>query len=47
VSGVQKAPYLRWTLAARFTGAAATGTFRAEYHTECDTYKLQWTAHPE
>jgi hypothetical protein len=44
-SEVQHEPYLAWTFAGQFSSATeAAGTFRAEYDTECDTYKLQWTA---
>jgi hypothetical protein len=47
VSGEQRAPYLLWTLQGRFVGRdSATGTFRTEYHTECDTYKLTWVGEP-
>ena len=47
VSGEQRAPYLLWTLRGRFAGRdSATGTFRTEYHTECDTYKLIWVGEP-
>ncbi len=44
-SDIKKEPYLAWTFEGVFTGATtARGTFRIEYATECDTYKLEWTA---
>ncbi|HXG82458.1 MAG TPA: tetratricopeptide repeat protein [Pyrinomonadaceae bacterium] len=44
-SDVKKAPYIAWTFEGVFTGATtAKGSFRVEYSTECDTYKLEWTA---
>lgn len=46
-SGEQKEPYLLWTVSGRFTSpSAASGTIRVEYHTECDTHRLNWTAAP-
>jgi hypothetical protein len=43
----KREPYLLWTVAGRFTAAAAAeGTVRIEYDTECDTYKLTWKAAP-
>ncbi|MNS47436.1 hypothetical protein D3C72_799640 [compost metagenome] len=46
-SEVKREPYLAWTFEGRFTSATeATGTFRSEYDTDCDTYKLNWTARP-
>lgn len=47
-SGEQREPYLLWTVSGRFAGpAAAEGTIRVEYATECDTHRLSWTATPE
>jgi hypothetical protein len=44
-SDIKKEPYLAWTFEGAFTGGTtARGTFRIEYSTECDTYKLEWTA---
>jgi hypothetical protein len=42
----KREPYLLWTLAGQFAGDSASGTIRIEYDTECDTYKLAWTAAP-
>ena len=45
VAGVQKEPYLRWEMTAKFASErAATGTFRVMYDTDCDTYALKWSA---
>lgn len=46
-SEVKREPYLAWTFEGRFNSATeATGSFRTEYDTDCDTYKLNWTARP-
>lgn len=46
-SGEQKEPYLLWTVSGQFLSpSAASGTIRVEYHTECDTHRLNWTAVP-
>lgn len=46
-SGEQREPYLLWTVSGQFTSpSAASGTIRVEYHTECDTHRLNWTAVP-
>lgn len=46
-AGEQKEPYLLWTVSGHFASpTSASGTIRVEYHTECDTHRLNWTATP-
>jgi hypothetical protein len=46
--GEQREPYLLWTVTGQPDGSGGgQGTIRIEYDTECDTYKLDWTARPQ